>query len=87
MILDSLYRNKNNVILKKLLDFSSLNHKVIANNIANVETPGFTARKIKFDRALNNAIRSGDIQKISSISPEIVNNYENPYRMDMMNYL
>lgn len=85
MILDSLFYSKSNVILRKLLDYSSLNHKVIANNIANVETPGFTAKKVAFRDAFQDAVRSGDLSRIRDIEPRIVDNLENPYRMDMNN--
>jgi flagellar basal-body rod protein FlgB len=85
VILDSLFYSKSNVILRKLLDYSSLNHKVIANNIANVETPGFTAKKVAFRDAFQDAVRSGDLSRIRDIEPRIVDNLENPYRMDMNN--
>lgn len=39
-------------ILKKGLDASYLRHGVIANNIANAETPGFKASRVKFETLL-----------------------------------
>ena len=33
--------------------------KVIADNIANVETPGFVARKVSFEASLRAAVRGG----------------------------
>jgi len=32
----------------------------IANNIANIETPGYRARKVEFEQALHGAIAHGD---------------------------
>jgi flagellar basal-body rod protein FlgB len=32
----------------------------IANNIANIETPGYQARKVEFEQALQGAIKRGD---------------------------
>ncbi|WP_328462705.1 flagellar basal body protein [Actinoplanes sp. NBC_00393] len=32
----------------------------IANNIANIETPGYRARKVKFEEALSSAVARGD---------------------------
>jgi flagellar basal-body rod protein FlgB len=32
----------------------------IANNIANIETPGYRARKVKFEEALTSAVARGD---------------------------
>lgn len=33
--------------------------RVIANNIANLETPGYTAKRVDFESSLRDAIRSG----------------------------
>ena len=85
MILDKLFSNKNNVILKKVLDFSAQNHKIIANNIANVETPGFTAKKLVFENELRGAIKSGDISSIKGVKSFIKEDVSSPYRMDMNN--
>ena len=37
----------------------SQRQRVIANNIANVETPGFVAKKVSFEESLRAAVRSG----------------------------
>ena len=58
---------------------------VIANNIANVETPGFTAKRFEFEEVLNDAVQSGSIDRIQGVTGNLVNNYDNPYRMDMNN--
>ena len=85
MILDSLFNDNKNLILKKMLDYTSVNQRVIAHNIANVETPGFTAKKVLFSRELAEAVRSGDMQRIRQIAPVVVDNQDHPYRMDMNN--
>jgi len=33
----------------------------IANNIANIETPGYQARKVEFEEALASAVKRGDM--------------------------
>ncbi len=43
--------------LRRMLDLSSFRHKLIASNIANVTTPGYTAKKIDFDSELRKALR------------------------------
>lgn len=85
MILDSLFNSKTNTILKKVMDFNVQNHAVITNNIANIETPGFTAKRFEFNDALKNAVQSGSMDGIQNVTGELVNNYDNPYRMDMNN--
>jgi len=42
-------------ILEGQLRASTLRHGVIASNIANVDTPGYKARDVKFDETLNEA--------------------------------
>lgn len=45
------------VALKKQLDASALNHRVIANNVANVNTPDFKKNVVKFQEALRQALK------------------------------
>ena len=85
MILDKMFNGETVEIMKKVLEFSSRNHEVISNNIANVETPGFTAKRLVFEESLKDAVKSGDLQRLKEVTGEIENNYDNPYRMDMNN--
>jgi len=41
--------------IEKLLDISSIRQRVIAGNVANVQTPGYTGRKVDFEKSLRNA--------------------------------
>lgn len=43
--------------LRRMLDLSAFRHKLIASNVANVTTPGYTAKKIDFDSELRKAMR------------------------------
>ncbi|PYG01077.1 flagellar basal-body rod protein FlgB [Georgenia satyanarayanai] len=47
------------VAMKSALDALSLRQRVIADNIANVNTPGFLAGRVQFEDALANAVRTG----------------------------
>ena len=42
--------------------------RVIANNVANVETPGFIAGRVTFEDSLRTAIANGDADVTSSVS-------------------
>ena len=42
----------NVVLLSKLLDLTSTKNKVIANNIANVNTPGYKKSEVSFEKEL-----------------------------------
>ena len=41
--------------LSRALDFRSANHRVIAGNLANADTPGFRHKELRFDEELKRA--------------------------------
>lgn len=41
--------------LKRMIDLSDLRHKFIANNVANLKTPGYSARDVSFNQLLRHA--------------------------------
>ena len=53
--------------LRVALSGLSARQKAIASNIANIETPGYRAQKVKFEEALNSAVADG--QAPSSVAP------------------
>ncbi len=52
---------KNN--LQHALDASWLRNEVIVNNIANVDTPGYKRKTVKFEEFLNSEMKTGKISK------------------------
>lgn len=62
-------------VLSKAMDMYLLKHAVIADNIANAETPGFKARRVDFEAELSravDAVASGDTGRdIASVLPSI----------------
>ena len=54
----------------------------IANNIANIETPGYRARKVEFEQALHGAIARGDSP--AGVSPSTLDSLE-PTRLNGSN--
>ncbi len=46
--------------LESALDGLALRQRAIANNIANVNTPGYHARRVEFESALANSVARGD---------------------------
>ena len=54
----------------------------IADNIANIETPGFRARKVKFEEALAHATRTG--ASPASVTPSALRSLE-PTRLNGSN--
>jgi flagellar basal-body rod protein FlgB len=55
MIRDILFGNSSIELLKRGLDAGALRMKVIAENVANVETPGYRAREVRFEELLGEA--------------------------------
>lgn len=61
----------NIVLLSKLLDLTATKNKVIANNIANVNTPGYKKSDVSFEKELLKAVESKDINKIRNLHETI----------------
>ena len=55
----------------KMLDVCVQRHKVLAQNLANVETPRYRRMDLdtSFERRLNSAIESGDVRRIKRLEP------------------
>lgn len=47
-------------LLSTMLDYQSQRHKVIASNIANIDTPDYTAKDLVFHKELDDAMRDGE---------------------------
>ncbi len=58
---------KTNYLLEKALDASMLRHQVIADNIANADTPGFKRSAVTFESQLQRALES---EKICEHTPQ-----------------
>lgn len=57
----------------------SARQSAIADNIANIETPGYRARKVQFEQALTDAVEGGTSP--SSVSPSVQTSLE-PTRLN-----
>lgn len=58
-------------VLGLALDGVSLRQRSIADNIANVDTPGFRATNVDFESSLRKAVKNGEITDTSSGSPRV----------------
>ena len=54
MIKTGLFDKSHLAVLKKAVDVYGRRHMVTAQNISNVETPGYQAQRLKFEEMLNN---------------------------------
>ncbi|MCR4321122.1 MAG: flagellar basal body rod protein FlgB [Candidatus Brocadiaceae bacterium] len=64
--------DKSATLLEKMLDVSSIKHKVIANNIANVNTPGYKKMEVSFADQLEKALNEDSMNKFDTLQPKIV---------------
>ena len=91
-MLDDLLGDLTTEVLKKALDASTLRQQVIANNVANAETPGFKRSEVLFESYLADAIehdervmespQPGEELAIPSLSPKIVTDLHTALRGD-----
>jgi flagellar basal-body rod protein FlgB len=86
MALDGLFTDGTAVVLGKRLDAAGLRQRVIADNIANVETPGFTRSEVAFEDSLREAVRAGNDESLASraesVEPEVRVDRSSPARPD-----
>lgn len=91
-------RNENHMmtVLQKALDASWIRHKVISNNIANVDTPNYKAYRVEFEDLLKDAVKSRNItthttnpkhfpiggDSLERVNPRIVRDRNTSTRMD-----
>ena len=57
----------------------SARQNAIANNISNIETPGYQARKVKFEEELSTAVANG--RSPATVTPSVQNSLE-PTRLN-----
>ncbi|MFL6025054.1 MAG: flagellar basal body rod protein FlgB [Marmoricola sp.] len=58
-------------VLASALDGVTTRQQVIADNIANVDTPGFRATSVDFESQLKSAIEDGDFNAGSPVDPGV----------------
>ncbi|RLE13617.1 flagellar basal body rod protein FlgB [Candidatus Aerophobetes bacterium] len=74
------------LLLKKMLDVCTLRHRIIANNIANVDTPGYKRTTVIFEEKLRSLLKRGlNAEKIREIQPQIYIDETSTWREDFNN--
>ena len=72
-MIDALFNQPNYLAAKQTLDAVVLRESAIANNMANLETPGYKRMDLapSFESELSKAVGSGDAQAISQLKPTL----------------
>lgn len=65
-----------------MLDFAALRHRVIANNIANVNTPGFRRSDVEFGDELERVLRDKGLKGVADVRARITQPNETAFRND-----
>ena len=53
-------------LLHKVLDLRQANQQVIGSNIANADTPGYSAQSFSFEQQLHSALGEGGLQPVTT---------------------
>ena len=69
-------------VLTQMLDAAALRHRVIAQNVANVNTPGYKRREVVFETDLAKALAAPDGAATAHVEPKIVLSEDGPERVD-----
>ena len=72
-MIEALFSQPNYLTAKKTLDAVALRQEAIANNLANLETPGYKRVDLapSFEQALQNASSAGDSSQLASLNPSL----------------
>jgi flagellar basal-body rod protein FlgB len=59
-------------LLARLLDVATMRHEVIAQNVANVNTPGYRRQDVAFDEAFTRALQAGHEEAALRVTPQVI---------------
>ena len=59
-------------LMSRLLDVASLRQDVIAQNVANINTPGYSTLEVAFEDALKQALGPGSRSRPAAVVPEVI---------------
>ncbi len=69
-------------LLARSLDLASLRHRVIAQNVANVNTPGYHRLEIAFEDALARQLAQKEGTPTARLQPKLMERDDEPERLD-----
>lgn len=69
-------------LLSRLVDVTQVRHQALAQNVANVNTPGYRRVDVRFEEALQNQLSKEGAAASHLPSPELVEDQTTPTRLD-----
>jgi len=82
MQLSSVMNDDNAVMLFKMMQMSMDRQNVLANNIANADTPGYVRKELSFQEQLASVVKAGDSQGLAEMRGSLVDDTTDPARLD-----
>lgn len=76
------WMNPHILAMQKVLDGLALRQEVIANNLANVNTPGFKRAVVSFEQELQSALKHRDVRSLYRVEPQITVQSQTSLRPD-----
>ncbi len=78
----NLFTDKNLEVLKKALDASSLRQQTITNNVANINTKDYKAKRVLFEDELKKAIGTEDMNGLATTNDKHIGGSESIRRVN-----
>ena len=69
-------------LLAKMVDVTAMRHKVLAQNVANVNTPGYRKLEVSFDETLAARMDHDHDKRLRTLQPQIYEDNSSPDRVD-----
>ncbi len=69
-------------LLSKMLDAAAMRQKIIAQNVANVNTPGYRRQEVQFDDQLAALLRRDEDMSATQLAPRVSETAGLPERVD-----
>jgi flagellar basal-body rod protein FlgB len=66
-------------LIESSLAASALRSKVVANNIANLSTPGFRRSQVRFEELLGEALKTGRAKDLQHLAGEVFQPLDSPF--------
>lgn len=82
MQLGPVMNDDNAAMLFKMMQLSMDRQNVLANNIANADTPGYVRKELSFQDQLASIVKSGEYQELSSVKGSLVDDTTDVARTD-----
>ncbi|OGV48777.1 MAG: flagellar basal-body rod protein FlgB [Lentisphaerae bacterium GWF2_52_8] len=87
MSVNSPFFDDTTLLSSKLMEIATERQRVIANNIANAETPGYIRLDIDFQKKLADAIGADDMQALGKVRGKMVKDTKDEPKVDGNNVL